>query len=260
MAWMDASSEHDSELLDAAMQVVEHYLKGTDYCIGIRDGLVEAGQDGYALTWMDAKTDGVAITPRVGCPVELSALWYSGLCGLANHLGPAETMLRSHAETTQQAFGAFWNTDAGCCFDVLGDSPDASIRPNQLFACSLQHSPLSELQRRSVLGVVGQHLLTPFGLRTLDTHDPRYIGTCEGTQQQRDKAYHNGTVWPWLIGAWIDAHAKLGEPTHAPKALLDSLHTGCAGQLAEIFDGDAPHTPRGCPAQAWSVAEVLRHS
>ena len=259
VAWMDASGDRDAALLDAAMNIVEHYLHGTDFGIGIRNGLVEAGQEGYALTWMDAKTDGVAITPRVGRPIELSALWYDALLQLAGHIPASAATLRAHANTTAQAFDAFWNNDAKCCFDVLGDSPDASIRPNQLFACSLQHSPLTQSQRRSVLQVVGNDLLTPFGLRTLAPSDPRYHGSCTGTQTQRDKAYHNGTVWPWLIGTWLDAKALLKEPACVPKGLLNSMHSGCTGQLAEIFDGEAPHTPRGCPAQAWSVAEVLRH-
>jgi predicted glycogen debranching enzyme len=264
MQWMQTSGQRDNALLDAAMQVVKHYCAGTDFGIGIHEGLVEAGQDGYALTWMDAKTDEFAITPRVGKPIELSALWHNGLLQLASHITTDRSRLQRCAMATSEAFGAFWNSQTECCFDVLDSgpskSPDAAIRPNQLFACSVEHSPLSVNQRRSVLRVVQRHLLTPFGLRTLSPQHPDYIGACSGTQAQRDKAYHNGTVWPWLIGPWIDAHVRLGEEATVPSALLDTMRTGCVGQLAEIFDGDAPHTPRGCPAQAWSVAEVLRHT
>ncbi|MCH2135183.1 MAG: amylo-alpha-1,6-glucosidase [Phycisphaerales bacterium] len=256
--WIDAGGR-DPDLLDAAWQVVDAYLGGTDFGICVRSGLVEAGADGHALTWMDAQHDGIAITPRRGRPIELSALWLESLRRLSALLPERDSVLQREATRTADAFGQFWNEATGCCHDVLGDTPDPSIRPNQVIACAMPSCPLPLTQRRSILRLVEQRLLTSVGLRTLDPSDARYMGTCEGSQQQRDLAYHNGTVWPWLIGPWLDARMLAKMPAALPQSLLETLNSGCIGQLAEIFDGDAPHRPRGCPAQAWSVAEVLRH-
>jgi 4-alpha-glucanotransferase len=261
-----------SDLLGAALNSVEAYLAGS--CPGVRvdaDGLVEAGIDGEALTWMDARIDGVAVTPRIGKPIELSALWQSGLRLIAAHLGGRDQdRLLAEADRTAASFGNFWNEELGCCYDVLMRDGgqwigDASIRPNQIFAVSLPHSPLSLAAQQSIIEVVRKHLLTPYGLRTLSPADPNYRGRFEGDMVSRDRAYHNGTVWPWLIGPWCEAITATHPPDAASIAiqaaietLLGSLEHGCIGQVAELYDGDTPHHPHGCPAQAWSVAELLR--
>lgn len=259
-----------SDLLGAALDIVRAHLTGQ--CPGVRvddDGLIEAGIEGEALTWMDAKIGGVAVTPRIGKPIELSSLWQSGLRLMASHLGGKDQdLLLSEADRTAASFGDFWNESLGCCYDVLTRHDgqwigDASIRPNQVFAVSLPHSPLSTTSQRSVIKVVREHLLTPYGLRTLSPTDPNYRGRFDGDMTDRDTAYHNGTVWPWLIGPWCDAIARTSEQAttdvnEATAQLLDSLDHGCIGQVAEIYDGDPPHQPHGCPAQAWSVAELLR--
>jgi len=276
-AWITAvggaSAPGASDLLAAAVDSIDSHLAGD--CPGVRvaaDGLIEAGIDGEALTWMDARIDGVAVTPRIGKPVELSALWQSGLRLIASHLGTTErNRLIAEADRSAASFSAFWNDDLHCCYDVLTQHDgswvgDASIRPNQIFAVSLPHSPLSDEAQRAVVKIVREHLLTPYGLRTLSPTDSSYQGRFEGNMTTRDTAYHNGTVWPWLIGPWCDAIAHtcttreqaIIEINTATTQLFTSLEQGCIGQIAEIYDGDAPHHPHGCPAQAWSVAELLR--
>jgi len=261
-------------LLEACLDIVHAHLAGT--CPGIRvaaDGLIEAGIEGEALTWMDARIDGVAVTPRIGKPVELSALWQSGLRLLSNWLPSEASRLTDAADAAAASFSKFWNDEADCCFDLLEQRDghwvgNPQIRPNQIFAVSLPFSPLSSPRQRRVLEVVQRELLTPYGLRTLSPRDPDYCGRFTGDMRSRDTAYHNGTVWPWLIGPWcdairrtwhdpVDAEAMVADAT---ASLLDSLDHGCVGQIAEIYDGDAPHEPHGCPAQAWSVAELLRAS
>ncbi len=259
-------------LLEAAMGVVSAHIEGR--CPGVRidsDGLVEAGVEGEALTWMDARIDGVAVTPRIGKPVELSALWHSGLRLLADLLPGESSFLNSWADLAKQSFAAFWNEDGGYCFDLLEKHDGVwvgqdQIRPNQVFVAALPHCPLEQSQMRRMMGVVTDQLLTPYGLRTLAPDDAAYRGRFEGNMVSRDTAYHNGTVWPWLIGPYCDAlRAVIDDPvaadhavTEATAPLLTSLDHGCIGQVAEIYDGDAPHEPHGCPAQAWSVAELLR--
>jgi len=275
-AWIEAvgaAAPGASDLIGVAVDIVDAHIAGR--CPGVRmddDGLIEAGIEGEALTWMDARIDGVAVTPRIGKPIELSALWHSGLRLLAAHVDARDRdRLIATANLTCSSFGAFWNAEAGCCFDVLardgnGWSGDARIRPNQLFAVSLPHSPLTPSQQCQTVEAVREHLLTPYGLRTLSPIDPEYRGRFEGTMTDRDTAYHNGTVWPWLIGPWCDAIRSIAdnhdsatrEVQNATASLLDSLDQGCTGQIAEIYDGDAPHRPHGCPAQAWSVANLLR--
>ncbi|MCP4839965.1 MAG: hypothetical protein GY894_11515 [Planctomycetes bacterium] len=259
-------------LLAAAMEVVYAHIEGR--CPGVRigtDGLVEAGIEGEALTWMDARIDGVAVTPRIGKPIELSALWHSGLRLLANLLPGESSFLTSWADMAGRSFGAFWNEGEGCCFDLLewrdGKwAGNPQIRPNQVFVASLPHCPLEKSHARRMMDVVTNQLLTPYGLRTLSPDDANYRGRFDGDMVSRDTAYHNGTVWPWLIGPYCDAvravcddpdAAKI-EVNEATAALLVSLEHGCIGQVAEVYDGDAPHEPHGCPAQAWSVAELLR--
>ncbi|UCD74690.1 MAG: glycogen debranching enzyme family protein [Phycisphaerales bacterium] len=263
-------------LLEACRQIVESYRHGTDF--GIRmdeeDGLIIAGDESTQLTWMDAKRDNIAFTPRFGKPVEINALWHNALLALAKMTRqPAEQndLLRL-AEQVADAFSTqFWWPARSCLHDVIapgegGFVGDSRLRPNQIFAVSLPHSPLSPQQQKSVVEAVREHLLTPFGLRTLEPGDPQYRPRYEGDMFQRDSAYHQGTVWPWLIGPYCEAVLRVGEFSDAAKdevrqtlqPLVSELDRGCVGQIAEVYDGDPPHRPSGCPAQAWSVAEVLR--
>jgi predicted glycogen debranching enzyme len=211
-----------------------------------------------ALTWMDAIVGGEPVTPRRGKPVEINALWYNALRIVAKLTGDAA--LDERADTVREAFqAAFWNREAQCCFDVVNPD-DASIRPNQLFAIALPFVLFDDMRAGEILSVCESQLLTPAGLRTLSPHDPRYRGQLLGDQHSRDTAYHQGTVWPWLLGPYIDALLRYrGE---AGRAILANLHAHLAeagvGTISEIFDGDAPHASRGCIAQAWSVGEVLR--
>ena len=249
------------------------------------DGLIAGGDEGSQLTWMDAKRDGVVFTPRHGKAVEINALWHNALRCLAEMTDDqAErdellAIARRAAESFQQKF---WWHERHCLHDVLipaesrGYVSDLKLRPNQIFAVSLPYSPLSEPQQRAVVDIVGERLLTPFGLRTLDRNDPGYKGRYEGNLFERDAAYHNGTVWPWLIGPYCEALLRVEKFSDASKhrvrqiiqPLIDEMKCerkesgefvgGCLGQIAEVYDGDQPHRPGGCPAQAWSVAEVLR--
>jgi len=253
-------STFESKLLPACHAIIEGYKRGTRYDIHMdpRDGLIVQGNPQTQLTWMDAKCGEIAFTPRQGKAVEINALWYHALRLLNNPL----------ADQVQQSFKkAFWLSPFRGLADVMQDgNRDAKIRPNQIFAVSLAHSPLSEPQQRSVVEVVRRELLTPLGLRTLSASDPGYVGQYAGNQKTRDKAYHNGTVWAWLIGPFLEAYLRTNGRSEDAKSqarewlqpLVDSLESGCIGNLSECFEGDAPHRPVGCFAQAWSVAEVLR--
>lgn len=262
------------ELLPALRGILRAHCDGTRH--GIRrdptDGLLHAGSEGLQLTWMDAKVNGDVITPRIGKPVEVNALWCCALHSIAaiEALCGEASAARHCAELAQQArqgFGRFWNAQAGCCFDLL-DGPDgeadATIRPNQLLALALAgEAPLlNPEQERRILAVVGERLLTPMGLRSLDPQDPRYRGGYGGGPRERDRAYHQGTVWGWWLGIWALAQARHSGQAELGLHWLDGigeqLVTAGLGSLSEIFDGDPPHTPRGCIAQAWSVAETLR--
>ena len=249
-------------LLPACRKIIDGYRAGTRYHIGMdpADGLIHQGDADTQLTWMDAKTNGVAFTPRQGKPVEVNALWYHAL-----------VLMREDDQAARTAEGfrdQFWlGEEAGLADVVDAGVPDRSVRPNQIFAVSLPNSPLTPFQQAAVVAVVQRDLLTPFGLRTLAATDPRYQGRYTGDQFHRDGAYHNGTVWPWLIGPFLDAHLKVNGRTPAAIAqarswlkplLAHFADDGCLGQIAEIFDGDEPRRSVGCPAQAWSVAEVLR--
>jgi predicted glycogen debranching enzyme len=253
--------------------IVHWHVKGTRYQIHVDDdGLLFSGEPGVQLTWMDAKVGDRVVTPRHGKPVEIQALWYNAL-RVMEHLAEqfkepnAKHEYGAMADKTCASFNElFWNEQTGCLYDVVnGENRDASIRPNQVIAVSLTNTMLSKERAISVLRVVERELLTPRGLRTLSPADPNYIGRYEGGPATRDGAYHQGTVWPWLMGPYITAYTK----TFGKKAgrkfastwlenFKDHLHEACLGQVSEIFDGDAPHTPRGCVAQAWSVAELLR--
>ncbi|MCC5898399.1 MAG: glycogen debranching protein [Phormidium sp. GEM2.Bin31] len=256
------------ELYPALQEVIDWHLRGTRYNIRVdEDGLLYAGEAGVQLTWMDAKIDDWVVTPRQGKAVEINALWYNALgvmVRLAQALGKDETEYQQLAQRTRQGFSRFWYEAGGYCYDVL-DSPqgdDASLRPNQIFALSLPESLLTKGQGRSLLAVVGRELLTSYGLRSLSRRDPQYCGQYGGDRWQRDGAYHQGTVWSWLLGPFALAHYKIyGDKALARSfvdPLFDHLQDGAVGSISEIFDGNPPHTPRGCFAQAWSVAELLR--
>ncbi len=263
------------ELLDTCRSILFAYRNGTDFDIHLdEDGLITAGDANSQLTWMDAKREGIVFTPRYGKPVEINALWHNALMSLAELTADDRERgeLRSSAARTAQAIQEhFWWEQRGCLHDVLlpregGWYPDGKLRSNQIFAVSLPFSPLTADQRRSVVEVVRDRLLTPFGLRTLDPADEAYRGRYEGDLMQRDAAYHNGTVWPWLIGPYCEAVLRVGdfseasviEVSGAIEPLLAELDRGCVNQIAEVYDGSEPQRPSGCPAQAWSVAELLR--
>ncbi|NET34242.1 MAG: glycogen debranching protein [Cyanothece sp. SIO1E1] len=258
------------DLFPKLQEIINHHRQGTRYNIKLdpNDGLLTAGVDGVQLTWMDAKVNGFVVTPRRGKPVEVNALWYNALRTMskfAMHLGQSPGEYNMLADTTHRGFQRFWNNDVGYCFDVL-DGPDSkndpSLRPNQLFALSLPESLLTSDQAKKVLDACGQMLLTPHGVRSLTPNHAQYRGQYSGDQFNRDTAYHQGTVWGWLIGALALAYARTyGDPNKALQFLEPMayhLQTAGLGSISEIFDGDASYHPRGCIAQAWSVAELLR--
>ena len=259
------------ELYPVLQDVIEWHEKGTRYNIHVdeSDGLLYSGEEGVQLTWMDAKVGDWVVTPRTGKAVEINALWYNALLTIqafAEELGhdqDADDYLAKSAKV-QSSFERFWNVDKGYCFDVI-DSPagnDSAMRPNQLFTVSLNRSPFSTARQRQIVDQCALHLYTPHGLRSLAVFEPGYVGHYGGGQVQRDGSYHQGTVWGWLIGPFVEAHLKVyGDKNRARTFLLpfeSHLEQQGIGTIAEIFDGDAPHLPRGCLAQAWSVAEVLR--
>lgn len=256
-------------LFDVLSGIIDHHVRGTRYGIHLdEDGLLAAGAPGVQLTWMDAKVGDWVITQRSGKPVEVQALWYNALRVMERLAGPDGGHYGAIAERASAAFNRqFWNEDAGCLYDVVDTgSRDPAIRPNQVFAVSLPFSMLSREKAERVLRVVRRELLTPYGLRTLSPGDPRYRGRYEGDQLARDSSYHQGTVWPWLLGpfiaAWFHVYGRGDESRRQVRQWLEPLqeHLEVAGlgQISEIFDGDEPHQPRGCIAQAWSVAELLR--
>ena len=251
----------ETRLLPACKAIIDGYRRGTRFKIAMdpADSLIMSGDASTQLTWMDAKCGGIAFTPRQGKAVEINALWYNAL-----KLMGMDDLAASVQASFQEKF---WLSPSQGCYDVVNDNyRDAQIRPNQIFAASLPHSPLSLEQRQAVVEVVRRELLTPFGLRTLSRSEPGYRGRYIGDQMNRDSAYHNGTVWPWLIGpfleAYLIAHDRSADAVKQCRIwlqpLIDSMDRGSIGQIAEIFEGDEPHRPVGCPAQAWSVAEVLR--
>ena len=259
-------------ILPKLQEIVRRHLEGTRFGIKAdpRDGLLSQGAEGYQLTWMDAKVGDWVVTPRRGKAVEINALWYNALSLLTQWLRdarhPEADEIAGHAELTRQSFNRrFWNESRGCLYDVVDgeNGDDASFRPNQIFAVSLPHPVLDRQYWRPVVDAVEQKLLTPFGLRSLAPDEPDFKSRYFGDLRARDAAYHQGTVWAWLIGPYVDAWLKLhpGERARA-RALLQGFgpHLGeaCIGSISEIFDAEPPYTPRGCVAQAWSVAEVLR--
>jgi len=260
-------------LMPAANAILTAYREGTRFDIHAdADGLLSGGAADTQLTWMDAAWDQEPITPRHGKAVEVNALWHSAHRIMARRCEGIDDDLARHyaelAELIEPAFvRTFWNPSAGCLYDCVAETtPDASIRPNQIFAVSLPYSPLPPVQQAAVVRVVEDKLLTPFGLRTLSPDDSRYRGRYGGSWESRDRAYHQGTAWAWLMGPFIEAYLKVEGPK--PSALAQAskwleafeahLEEAGMGYISEIFDGDPPHTPRGCIGQAWSVAEILR--
>lgn len=276
-AFLDATGDDDfvrRKLWDSLKVIAEAHIAGTRHGIHADDdGLLSSGAPDLALTWMDARVSGRPVTPRRGKPVEIQALWYNALRilqDLARRFAEPALATRwgAMASGAAERFRAlFWNPGtASLCDAVEGAHRDPSIRPNQILAVSLPHSMLDTARAASVLNVVTRDLLTPFGLRTLSPNDPAYRGRLEGDAATRDRAYHQGTVWPWLLGPYVDALLRVkgdtprtrAEARAALRPLLDFLLAKGVGQLPEVFDGDPPHRSNGCPAQAWSVAEVLR--
>lgn len=260
-------------LLPTLREIVDHHLRGTRFGIGVdpADGLLRQGEEGYQLTWMDAKVGDWVVTPRRGKAVEINALWYNALCIFegwlrATHHDAAADAIAVHATQTRASFNRrFWNDRRQCLFDVV-DGPhgdDAAIRPNQIIALATRHPVLATERWKPVLETVETHLLTPVGLRSLSREHKDYKANYAGDLRSRDAAYHQGTVWGWLIGPFIDAWLKVHphDRVGARKFLegfIPHLDEGCVGSINEVFDAEAPFAPRGCIAQAWSVAEVLR--
>jgi len=262
------------QLLPKLVDIVEHHICGTRFGIGMdpRDGLLRQGQDGYALTWMDAKVGDWVVTPRRGKAVEINALWYNALRLLEQWLREEGDQDRAGkiGETAARARDSFnrrfWFEQGGYLYDVVDAEDgghDDACRPNQLLAISLDHPVLEPARWQPVMDVVTERLLTPVGLRSLAPGHPDYKPKYYGDLRSRDAAYHQGTVWPWLIGPYVDAWLKVHPADMAGarkliEGLVPQMEQTCVGSLNEIFDAEPPYTPRGCVAQAWSVAEVLR--
>jgi predicted glycogen debranching enzyme len=276
--WLDAAG--GSRLLtgtarmrlqDAVVAILEGYARGTRYGIRLdEDGLLASGERGQQLTWMDARVNGQEITPRTGKPVEVQALWLNALHAAAGWDARWKTPL---ATGLDQFTRRFWNPQRACLYDVVdvdhrAGVNDAAVRPNQVFAVGGLPLPILRGERaRAVVDVVERELWTPMGLRSLSPHDAGYAGRYDGGPAARDGAYHQGTVWPWLIAAFVDAWIRARENTPGvPADAFDRFvapleaHLGQAGlgHVSEIADGDAPYVPRGCPFQAWSLGELIR--
>jgi len=276
-AYAEKTADYDfvrETLYDKLADIIDWHLRGTRYQIHVdTDGLLYSGEPGTQLTWMDAKIGDWVVTPRTGKAVEIQALWYNALCimaDLASRFGKKDQK-KKYTEMSAMAKdsfnGQFWNEKAGCLFDVInGDECDESVRPNQIFAVSLPYSMVDSGRARKIVDRVETELLTPVGLRSLSPQDPRYVPIYIGSPVDRDAGYHQGTVWGWLIGPFVDAYRKVHSKDAVADARIDQILEGfrnhiseaMVGQISEIFDGEPPHLPRGCAAQAWSVAEVLR--
>ncbi len=275
--YTDVSGEHDTlmRLIPALERIIEMQTQGTHYGIHVdpTDGLLVEGAPGYQLTWMDAKVGDLVVTPRRGKAVEINALWYNALRLMQEwaqtELQNTEASQRygAMADRVRESFNAkFWNDAAKALFDVVdgeGGGNDDAIRPNQVFAISLPHPVLDRSRWKAVVDIVHDKLLTPYGLRTLAPGHPDYQSQYFGDLRARDLAYHQGTVWPWLIGPFVDAWRlvypeRVEELRPTLRSIGAHLASGCIGSISEIFDAELPYTPRGCFAQAWSVAEVLR--
>jgi predicted glycogen debranching enzyme len=268
--------QHDRGLIEALYpklkSIIEWHITGTRYGIHVDpdDGLLMAGEEGTQLTWMDVKIDDWVVTPRVGKPVEINALWHNALiimADLARELNDEEgcTRYAELAQAVHNSFNArFWYAEGGYLYDVIDslDGDDSSLRPNQLIAVALANRLLPMDRAKSVVDVCARELVTSAGLRSLASAHPDYCGHYTGDVASRDGAYHQGTVWAWLIGPFVAAHYVVYQD--APTAysflepFMDHLKEAGIGTISEVYEGDPPHLPKGCIAQAWSVAEVLR--
>lgn len=267
----DATGDDDliRELFHVFAEIIDWHYMGTRYNIHVdpEDGLLYAGEKGVQLTWMDIKIGDWVVTPRIGKPVEVNALWYNALRTMANFarlIGKPHKKYDMMAEIALAAFGRFWNSKAGYCYDGIDgpDGDDPTLRPNQIFAVSLPQSPITPAQQKGVVDACARSLLTSHGLRSLTPEHPQYRGHYGGDQFQQDSAYHQGTVWGWLIGPFVLAYLRVyNDPAQAReilKPMANQMVARGVGTLSEIYDGDAPMMPGGCIAQAWTVAEVLR--
>ena len=258
------------QLFPALAGVIDWHVKGARYNIHVdpADALLYAGTPGIQLTWMDAKVGDWVVTPRIGKPVEINALWINALETMVQFGRLLKKPFDGYEKLAAKAgksFQKFWNAERNCCYDVI-DSPevgnDPALRPNQIFAVSLPVSPLRAEQQKAVVDICAKELLTSHGLRSLAPGEPGYLGHYGGDQRNRDAAYHQGTVWGWLLGPFVLAHHRVYGDSAAAMRFLEPLgrriYASGLGTLGEIFEGDAPFGPRGCIAQAWTVAEVLR--
>jgi predicted glycogen debranching enzyme len=255
-------------LLPTLRSIIDHHMRGTKFGIGVdpKDGLLRQGAPGYQLTWMDAKAGDWVVTPRRGKAVEINALWYNALRLMERWDTEHAAEMKAAADRAQASFNArFWNPATGYLFDIVdgehGD--DAACRPNQLFAISLPHPVLAPERWEPVLAIAERELLTPVGLRSLSRSHPDYKRNYHGDLLTRDAAYHQGTVWSWLIGPYVDARLRvrpddLGGARRALEGLIAHLGEYCIGNVGEVFDAEEPYAPGGCIAQAWGVAELLR--
>lgn len=260
------------EMMPVLKDIIDWHIKGTRFNIHVdKDGLLYAGEPGIELTWMEAKDGNKIVTPREGKAVEVNALWYNALLIYAELLGKFETSSAANeferrAEMVKRKFEElFWSQELGYLYDCIkGDRKDASLRPNQLFALSLPYPLVSGTKAKQIFRIITEKLYTPFGLRTLSPDDPNYEGEYSGDQSERLNAYHQGTVWSWLLGPFITVMVRFYGEKGRERAgniirnFLSHLSAAGVGSISEIFDGDAPHTPRGGIAQAWAVGEVLR--
>jgi predicted glycogen debranching enzyme len=258
------------ELFPVLVGIIEAHVHGTRFGIKVdpADALLSQGEPEVQLTWMDAKIGDWVVTPRSGKAVEVNALWINALQTMAVFAASLQEPRERYEELVEKAtanFQKFWHVERGCCYDVI-DTPsgerDGRLRPNQIFAVSLAVSPLSPSQQKSLVDCVAQQLLTSHGLRSLGPNEPGYKGRIGGGQRERDTAYHQGTVWGWLLGPFALAHYRVYRDAVIAQSFLEPLgktiYSGGLGTLGEVFGGDAPFPPGGAPAQAWSVAEVFR--
>ena len=261
----------EQKLLEAVFAIIDGFIEGTRYAIRVdEDGLLRAGEPGVQLTWMDARVGDRVITPRIGKPVEIQSLWLNGLRFASKQRPQYGDLLEKGQRSFDQRF---FDPDRGCLFDVVDEDHvpgriNRQLRPNQLFAVGGLPFPIVEGERAErIVRIVEERLWTPMGPRSLAPDDPDYIPTYQGGFAERDSAYHQGTAWPWLAGAFIEAwvrthgndrNAKREARTRFLQPLLEHRSEAGLGHISEIADADPPHTPKGAPFQAWSVAEVLR--
>ena len=272
--YLEATNDKEfvlKEILPVLKDIIDWHFRGTRYSIRVdADGLLYSGEHGQQLTWMDARIDDWVVTPRMGKPVEIQALWYNALKVFAGLLNLNEQehdafKVNLTAEKAKDSFiRKFWFQEGNYLYDTIDENgvPDSSLRPNQLLAISLPYAMIEGEKAAAIVKLVKEKLYTPVGLRSLSADDNRYVPLYGGDQWHRDAAYHQGTVWSWLLGPYIDALIKVNGDQDEAKRVIDDfafhLHEGCIGSVSEIFDGEAPHHPGGCVAQAWGVAEILR--